>query len=151
MSRPRVWFEDYELGEAITSPSRRIYESDVLAYVRFTNDVRSVMTSEGPPAETLSVPDAYLFALGICLLLHAEDTYIPREFLAFYGFDSIQFLASAKVGHVIRSVARISALEPRGDKGVISLRHETTSGDGVCLVSSEQRILVRSRSSVAPQ
>jgi acyl dehydratase len=145
MTRRRIWFEDYELGEEITSPARRIYESDVLGYVRFTNDIRSVMHSNGPPTETLSVPDPYLFALGICLLLHTEDTYIPREFVAFYGFDSIQFHAPTTVGQVISSVARVTGLEPRGDKGVVSLRHETKGADGVCLVSSDQRILVRSR------
>jgi acyl dehydratase len=103
------------------------------------------MHSNGPPTETLSVPDPYLFALGICLLLHTEDTYIPREFVAFYGFDSIQFHAPTTVGQVISSVARVTGLEPRGDKGVVSLRHETKGADGVCLVSSDQRILVRSR------
>jgi len=151
MTRRRVWFEDYQLGEEIASPARRIYESDVLGYVRFTNDIRSVMSSDVSSAEELSVPDAYLFALGICLLLHAEDTYIPREFVAFYGFDSIQFHAPATVGEVISSAARVTGLEPRGDKGIISLRHETTGADGICLVSSDQRILVRSRLGEAAQ
>ena len=143
MSAERVWFDDYAIDDTIVSPTRRIYESDVLGYVRFTNDVRPVLRSVANEDASLEVPDLYAFSLGICLLLHAEDRYIPREFVAFYGFDSIGYHQRLVVGQSIRSTATVIELTPRGSNGVITLRHETRESTGALVVSSVQRILVR--------
>jgi hypothetical protein len=151
VTRQRVWFDDYEVGDSMVSPSRRIYESDVLAYVRFSNDVRSVLRYDNPPGAALRVPDIYAFSLGICLLLHARDTYIPREFVAFYGFDSIRYHAPVMVGELITSTAQVTHLTTRGDNGVISLRHETADAVGACLLSSTQRMLVRRKPNASPK
>ena len=144
MSEERVWFDDYAIGDTIVSPTRRIYESDVLGYVRFTNDVRSVLRPGADEDAVLEVPDLYAFSLGICLLLHAEGTYIPREFVAFYGFDSIDYHSRVFVGQSITSTAAVTELTPRGGNCVITMRHETLeSTSGVRVLSSVQRMLVR--------
>src|ERR1700759_3307155 len=103
MGEQRVWFEDFAVGDTVQSPARRLYESDVLGYVRFSNDVRSVLFATEAEAGPLRVPELLVFSLGICLLLHATTTYVPREFVAFYGFDSLDFDAPAYVGDTISS------------------------------------------------
>lgn len=141
---PRIWFEDFAVGDVVVSPTRRLYESDVLAYVRFTNDVRPVLSTEGEPPTPLRVPDLLVFSLSICLLLHATTTYVPREFVAFYGFDTIDLLAPVFVGDCLSSRVEVVDVAHRGDDGIVSWKHEALTGPGICAVRSEHRILVRS-------
>jgi hypothetical protein len=146
MKRPYSWFDDYEMHDTVVSPHRAIYESDVLDYVRFTNDVRAVMPGDdaslGPQ---LQVPDLLLFSLGICMLLHAEQTYVPQEFVAFYGFDVIDFHRQALVGEIVVSKAVVTQLERRAANGIVTFTHETFNAEGDVFVSSVQRLLVRCR------
>lgn len=143
MISERVWFDDYAIGDTVSSPTRRIYESDVLSYVRFSNDVRPVLRPLAEDDAALEVPELYAFSLGLCLLLHGPDTYVPREFVAFYGFDSIEYHHPLFVGQSINSTAAVTGLTVRGESGVITLRHETFESSGVRVLSSVQRMLVR--------
>ena len=88
----------------------------------------------------------YLFSLGVSMLLHGDPGYIPDNFVAFYGFDSIEFHATATGETTIRSEAVVTALTPRTTTGLVGYRHQTMTAQGRLLVSSEQTILVRRRS-----
>jgi hypothetical protein len=137
-------FEDYTLGFTFHSPSRIVTDDDVRAYVRFSNDVRPVLgqVEQGP----LQVPQMYLFSLGVAMLLFAGGGYIPSKFVAFFGFDRIDFHRRAHGGDAIRSTAEVVELVPRGRNGLVVYRHETRLVSGEALVSSLQRILVERRS-----
>jgi acyl dehydratase len=148
--RPAEWFEDYSVGDTVTSPAMTVTADDVRGYSRFTNDVRPVFRrrredgvdgAEG----AVPVPQMYLFSLGVALLLHSAETYIPRHFVAFFGFDLIEFHHDVRSGTVISSTAIVSELVPRGRNGLIAYRHRTSSDDGRLLVSSSHRILVKQR------
>jgi hypothetical protein len=136
-------FEDYTLGVTFQSPSRVVTDDDVRAYVRFSNDVRPVFgqVEQGP----LKVPQMYLFSLGVAMLLFAGGGYIPSRFVAFFGFDRIDFHRTAHGGDVIRSTAEVVELVPRGRNGLVVYQHETRLVTGEALVSSLQRILVERR------
>ena len=138
-----IFFDDYVLGMRFQSPTRRIADDDVRAYVRFSNDVRPIF--DGAPSGGLAVPQMYLFSLGVSMLLHGDPGYIPEQFVAFYGFESINFHGAATGGTSIRSEAVVTGLTPRSTTGLVAYRHETTTEDGRILVSSEQSILVRRR------
>jgi acyl dehydratase len=138
-----VWFEDFSVGQEFTSATRRLWPDDVLAYVRFSNDVRPVL--DQPDRERLRVPDMYLFSLSVGLLLHGTPGYIPERFVAFFGFDTIAFESAAHTGDVMRSVARVTATTERGRNGVVTYEHEARDGDGRRLVTSTHRILVERR------
>jgi len=138
-----AWFEDFSVGLEFTSPSRRLWDDDVLAYVRFTNDVRSVLDTPGH--DRLRVPDMYLFSLSVGLLLHGTPGYIPDKFVAFFGFDTIEFRAAAHTGDVMCSVARVIATTERGRNGVVTYEHEARDDAGRQLVTSTHRILVARR------
>ena len=141
------WFEDYSLGLTMTSPSRVVTDDDVRAYVRFSNDVRPLLGQTEPGS--LTVPRHYLFCLGVGLLLHAGGGYIPTQFVAFSGFDTIEFHRAARGADVVRSSATVTGLIPRRSTGLVVYRHETSLVSGELLVSSVQRILVRRRSADA--
>jgi hypothetical protein len=136
-----VWFEDYTEGDRVLSPRRHIGVDDIKAYVRFSNDVQTLLhpADDGP----LVVPPLYLFSLGVGLLLHGTGTYIPRQFVAFFGFDAIEFHDEARAGDTIRSSATVTELTDRGRNGLVHYLHETRDGNDRLLVSSRQRILVR--------
>jgi acyl dehydratase len=138
------WFEDFDIGYRVVSPTRAITGDDVRGYVRFSNDVRPLLSSEG---HRMYVPALYLFGLGVGLLLHAPNRYIPAKFVAFAGFDRIRFEARAWVGDSIRSTAVVTHVEPRGRNGVVEYEQVIERRDGQVLVRSEQRILVERRRS----
>lgn len=142
-SAPPEWFEDYSAGMQFSSPSRVVTDDDVRAYVRFSNDVRSVLgqTEPGP----LPIPRLYLFCLGVGLLLHAGGGYIPTGFVAFSGFDEITYGRTASGGDAVRSSAVVTELVPRNTTGMVVYRQQTTALDGEVLTSSVQRILVQKR------
>jgi acyl dehydratase len=138
---PPEWFDDYRVGQTITSPTLAVTDDDVRAYVRFSNDVRPLLDPDR--ATGLPVPQLFLFSLGVGLLLHGEGGYIPREFVAFFGFETIDFHERATGGDVIRSTATVEELVPRDSSGLVGYKHETRSVSGALLVTSHQRILVR--------
>lgn len=139
-SSPPQWFNDYAVGYTVTSPSRVIADDDIRAYVRFSNDVRPLVNADPP----YPVPQMYLFSLSVGMLLHAPGGgYIPKYFVAFFGFDTIDFHRGATAGDSIRSTATVTAVTPRGRNGLVTYHHEATRADGVALVSSVQRILVQ--------
>jgi hypothetical protein len=137
-----VWFEDFSLHLEFVSPARAIRDEDILAYVRFSNDVRPVLNQQPGP---LRVPDMYLFSLSVGLLLHGPAGYIPARFVAFFGFDTIRFHEAAWAGDVVHSSARVAGITDRGRNGVVTYEHEVVNGDGIRLVTSTQRILVERR------
>jgi acyl dehydratase len=138
------WFDDYAVGDTVTSPVMTITADDVRAYSRFTNDVRAIFKPAAADGG-VAVPQMYLFSLGVALLLHGAGTYIPRHFVAFFGFELIEFHRDVLSGTIISSTATVTDLTPRGPNGLITYLHRTSSGDGRLLVSSSHRILVRQR------
>jgi acyl dehydratase len=138
---PPEWFDDYRVGQTITSPTLAVTDDDVRAYVRFSNDVRPLLDPDR--VNRLPVPQLFLFSLGVGLLLHGNGGYIPREFIAFFGFETIDFHGRATGGDVIRSTATVEKLLPRNSSGLVGYKHETRTMSGALLVSSHQRILVR--------
>ena len=137
-------FEDYAHGMLFRSPRIEVHDDDVRAYVRFSNDIRPIAdrsSASGPPP----VPQMFLFSLGVSALLHGDSGYIPREFVAFYGFDKITFHDNTVAGTTIQSTAVVIDLVERRSTGLVAYRHETSTESGRLLVSSEQKILVRRR------
>jgi acyl dehydratase len=140
---PPAWFEDFSVGLEFVSPTRVLADDDVRAYVRFSNDVRPLL--DHPAGEPLRVPDLYLFSLSVGLLLHGTPGYIPKRFVAFFGFDTIDFDRAAYAGDTVRSTARVTAATDRGRNGVVAYEHRAHRADGATLVTSTQRILVERR------
>jgi acyl dehydratase len=138
------WFDDYAVGDVIVSPVIGVAREDVRSYSRFTNDVRPVFRSAAA-MDTAPIPQLYLFSLGIAILLHGAGTYIPRHFVAFYGFDVIDFHADALIGATIKSEAVVAKLDARDRNGLITYEHVTMLEDGTPLVTSTHRILVERR------
>lgn len=144
-ARRAEWFDDYAVGDTVVSPVVTIATEDVRSYSRFTNDVRPVFHST-TTVDSAPVPQLFLFSLGIALLLHGTGIYIPRYFVAFFGFDVIEFHQDVRTGASIQSKAVVSAMTERGRNGLITYEHRTTlAGDGPALVTSTHRILVERR------
>lgn len=137
-----VPFEAYTVGTVITSPARRILEADVHALASFTNDSRGLWAAA--PGAPLPVPPLQVFSVAVCMLLHGGPLpYIPRDFVAFLGFDEIEFIDDIAVGDVIQSRVTVEALEEKRTTGVIRYRHEVVDDRGETLIRSRQAILVK--------
>jgi acyl dehydratase len=101
------------------------------------------------PTKPLRVPELYVFSLGICMLLHAEKTYVPSEFVAFYGFDYIEHGATVEVGEILTSFAEVTEMRVYKDNGIITFAHRTVDRRERTVVSSVQRMMVRRRDAIA--
>lgn len=135
-----VTFEAYKIGATVISPQRRIYESDVMDIGRFTNDMRAVFAGEDP----LIMSPLHVFSLGLCLLLHGGPiAYIPRPFVAFLGFSSVDFIADVRVGDIVRSEATVAELEERHSSGAITWDHRIINQNSEVVIRSRHAILVQ--------
>jgi acyl dehydratase len=136
----KTYFEDYRLEETFESAGRTLTEADLIFYSMFSGDWDRRRTDDG----RLLIPEMFSFSVGLCLLLGAgRSVWIPRTFIAFYGYDQIDFARPVAVGDTVRSRAIVTDLVVRGDaRGIVVYRHETVDQSGRLVCSSRHRILV---------
>jgi acyl dehydratase len=139
----KAYFEDYRPDEIFESGGRTLTEADLVFYSMFSGDWSRRSTDDGRQI----LPDMFTFSVGLCLLLAVgRNVWIPRTFIAFYGYDEIDFLRGAAVGDTIRSRVTVIELIPRGDdRGIVVYQHETRDQAERLVCSSRHRILLNRR------
>ncbi len=135
----KLYFEDYAVGESFESVGRTFTEADLVLYSMFTGDWDRLLTSDG----RWKVPEMFAYSVGLCLLLGiGRFVYMPRSFIAFYGFDHITFGTEIGIGDTIRSTVTVTDLVERDEgRGIIVWRHETVDQHGRQVCSSNHRAL----------
>jgi len=150
----KTYMEDYTVGEILVSPARTIIESDIHAFASLTGDWHPIHTDvefakKTPFGEriahgmlTLCVGSALIFRLG-------QYVSLPKTFIAFYGMDSVRFLAPVKIGDTIRCEVEVVALEETDEKrGIIvsknSIRNQR--GGDVCVYTTRALVGRKPRS-----
>jgi acyl dehydratase len=139
---PKTYFEDYRLGEDIRSPGRTVTESDVVAYGMFTGDWEA---TEACLTRKRGVPDLFVSALSICLLLRAgRDEHMAHGLVAFYGFDEIAFLSRVAVGDTLHSVAHVERMRIRNEEGgIVEFSHRCLNQDNRVTLQTYHSALFR--------
>jgi acyl dehydratase len=139
----KAYLEDYRVGEVFTSPRRSMTETDVVWYSMFSGDWDRREDSDG----TWIVPEMYVFSIGLCLLLSAgRYAWMPKSFIAFYGFDEIELAGGVRVGDTISSTVTVTDLvEKDGGRGLVVYRHETVDQNGRVVCASDHRALLLRR------
>jgi acyl dehydratase len=140
----KLYFEDYTTGEILISPARTITESDIHAYASLTGDWHPIHTDVEFAAKspfggriahgmlTLCVGSSLIFRLG-------EYVALPKSFIAFYGMDSVRFLAPVMIGDTIHCEVEIVSLEAKDDKrGIIVSKNSIKNhkGEDVCVYTT---------------
>ncbi|HIF31498.1 MAG TPA: dehydratase [Planctomycetes bacterium] len=124
-------FEDVEVGDHWTSPSRTILESDILGFAGLTGDfdplhVDHVYARESP----FGRPIAHgLFGLSLVAGLASQCPAIRT--LAFVSITEWQFRNPMYVGDTVHAVTRVEEKRPHGRKsGMVTWRRELVNQEG---------------------
>lgn len=153
MPRPmvttNVYFEDVEIGDYFTTPSRTVTEADLVMFTGLSGDYTVLHTDEAFARErglkgrifqgcaTLSI------ATGLTYRLAGSE---PSRTVAFYGMDKVRFTHPVYIGDNLYVEGEIIALQDKGEKGgVITRRDSIKNQDGVLVVTLEKRTMAMKR------
>ena len=138
------FFEDFTVGETMTTPGRTITEADIHAFAALTGDWHPIHTDVTYARETafgapiahgllvLSVGSALGFRLG-------QYAMLPKSFIAFYGIDGLRFTAPVMIGDTIHLVVEVTETIAKNDgQGVVVAKNEIANarGEPVCVYTS---------------
>ncbi len=117
----KTYFEDYQVGEVLTTPGRTITETDIVMFAMITGDWHPIHTNVEYAKGTMFGERIAHGMLGLTLgsaLVFRLGPYVftPKKFIAFYGMDRIRFTAPIKIGDTIRCEATVKALNPKDEK-----------------------------------
>jgi acyl dehydratase len=117
----KICFEDYQVGEVLSTPGRTITETDIVMFAMITGDWHPIHTNVEYAKQSffgeriahgmlgLTLGSALVFRLG-------PYVFTPKKFIAFYGMDKIRFTAPIKIGDTIRCEATVKALNVKDEK-----------------------------------
>ncbi len=142
------YFEEFVLGETVTTGERTISEADVLAFADLTGDhsrlhVDAEYARRGPFGRQIAHG---LLGLSIVNGLLVEMGFLEGSLIAFREF-SCKFSRPIYLGDTIHAVATITELKPvpRLKGGAVSFTIEVIDQEGRCLQTGRWMVLVRSR------
>lgn len=146
MIEPKLYFDDFEVGDSVETPSQTLTETDVVRYAGLTGEWEE-RSSNREAAEALEtgasvVPE--LLALCISSGLGWRGPKRPLAILAFLGFEW-EFLRPLQVGDTIRSRSRAVAKRSVKDGGVVVEERQILNQRGEVVQSGKLTLLVAKR------
>jgi acyl dehydratase len=142
------YFEDFVLGERVTTGERTISEADVLAFADLTGDhsrlhVDADYARRGPFGRQIAHG---LLGLSIVNGLLVGMGFLEGTLIAFREF-ACKFSRPIYLGDTIHAVATVVELKaiPRLKGGAISFTIEVIDQEGRCLQTGRWMVLVSSR------
>ena len=147
----REFFEDCQVGEAVTTPGRTITETDIVLFAAFTGDwfpvhVDAEFAKQTPFGERIAHGMLVLIVGSGLLLRLAEHALLPKATIALYGVEKVRFASPTRIGDTIHTEGEIVKLaELDKTRGFVSIRGEVKNHRGQLAVSFTLRALVGRR------
>jgi len=142
------YFEDYTMGERLTTPARTLTESDIVNFAGLTGDWHPLHTDREYAAKsefgeriahgmlTLSIGTALLYRLG-------PHVSLPKSFIAFYGMDQVRFIHPCRIGDTLHCVWEVlDLIEKDDERGILVAKNRIVNQKGEDLVVYITRALV---------
>lgn len=124
-ARRGLYFEEFEIGESVTSMGRTITEADVVAFASLTGDWTSIHSDAVyAAAHPLGQRVAHgLLGLSIANALAVRLGFIEGTILAFRGLSEWKFSLPIYIGDTIRARLTITETKavPRLKGGMVTL------------------------------
>lgn len=147
-----LYFEEFEVGQEITTPARTITETDVVNFAGVSGDFNALHTDAVFAAST---PYEKRIAHGMLVLsvatgLAARHGFIEGTTLAFREV-SWKFSSPVFLGDTIYMVAKVKELKamPKMGGGLVVLNASMVNQDGKTVQRGEWRVLMKSKTSDA--
>ena len=141
------YFEDFDVGETITTTARTITEADLVNYAGLSGNFDPIHLDAETMAESEfggRVVYGYL-VLAVMEGQKVQTGMIEGSVKAFYGFDGARFTNPVLVGDTIHTEITVLDLEDRGDGGIVVLEEKAVNQDGEPVVVAETRTLFHKR------
>jgi acyl dehydratase len=145
-----AYFEDFHVGDRISSPARTITETDIVLFASLTGDWHAVHTDAEYAKQTMYGERIAhgLLILGIAagLMFRAGDRGVPRSTIALYGVEKTRFVMPTKIGdtiHVEAEVTQVGAIDAQ--RGLIAFGHRIMNQRGEEVLTYTSKLLVARR------
>lgn len=141
------YFEDFEIGETITTKARTVTEADLVNYAGLSGNFDPIHLD----AETMASSEyGGRLAYGYLILAIMEGQKVQTGMTegsakAFYGLDGARFTNPVMIGDTIHTEITVLDLEDKGDAGVVVLEEKAVNQDDEPAVVVETRTLVHKR------
>jgi 3-hydroxybutyryl-CoA dehydratase len=151
LTRTSMYFEDYEVGQTVTSPGRTITEADVVTFAGLSGDFNSIHTdaeyAAGQPYGRRVAHGLLGMSIGVGLIIRLG--FIEETILGFREIDGWKFSAPIFLGdtiHVEAEVSQTRAIHRLGG-GLVTLQVEIRNQAGKVVQQGNWSMLVKSKES----
>ena len=138
-------FDKYQLGELLSTRSRTITESDIVAFAGLSGDFHELHMSEeyarrGPFGRRIA-HGALIFSISTGLTIQMGPS---ENILAFYGVDKLRFIKPVFIGDTVRVQKRVLELAPKDEqRGVVAFETTVLNQHDVPVLIYQDRVLVK--------
>lgn len=145
----QIWFEDFEPGTTLVTPSRRITLADIDRYAELTGERHPVhMDEEFAKAAGFRGRIAHgLFSLALIEGLKAELGCFERSVIASLGWDKVRFAAPLEPGDEVHVRLDLAEKRPssKPGRGIAKEIGSLVKADGTLVTSGEHMIILLRR------
>ncbi|NJL94667.1 MAG: dehydratase [Anaerolineae bacterium] len=146
-----LFFEQFTIGQAITTDGRTVTETDVVNFAGLSGDYNPMHTNAVFAASTpfgqRVAHGALVFSLATGLAFQMR--FLSGTVLAFRGVDEWKFSAPVLIGDTIHCAIEVEALKPaaRLGGGMVTFKVKVVNQEGKSVQSGRWTVLVASQSS----
>ncbi len=135
------FFDDFELGEQITTPAISVTEAQIIDFAMAFDPQPMHLNREAAKGSQFGD----LIASGFHSMALAMGTFfrtrcIEAANIGSPGIDQVRWLKPLKPGDTIHQVATVTELRPsrsKPDRGVVRMMHETFNQDGELIMTMD--------------
>jgi oxepin-CoA hydrolase/3-oxo-5,6-dehydrosuberyl-CoA semialdehyde dehydrogenase len=137
-------FEDFKVGQTVSTRGRTVEQSDVNAFAGLTWDFYPLHTDEVYAQSTrfgrriLQGPLVYAMAVGLMPMDFFGDSIV-----AFLGVKDLRHLAPVYPGDTIRVSATVQEVNAKSQGGVVSIEYVVLNQDETTVMLANLQFLMR--------
>ncbi|MGH9839733.1 MAG: MaoC/PaaZ C-terminal domain-containing protein [Blastocatellia bacterium] len=142
------YFEDYKLGDTITSGTRTVTEADIVNFAGLSGDFHELHMSEefarrGPFGRRIA-HGALVFSISTGLTIRMGG---HENIIAFYGVDKLRFTHPTFIGDTIRVMKKVIELTAKDDaRGVVGFETRVLNQNDEPVVIYQDKVMVKRKS-----
>lgn len=141
------YFEDFEIGETVTTNGRTITEADQANYAGLSGNFDPIHLDAERMADS-QFGGRLVYGYLVLNVLEGlkVQTGIVENVVAFYGIDEARFVGPVLISDTIHGELTVIDLEEKDDdSGVLVLEEKAVNQDGDDVVVAETRTLIEKR------
>ncbi|MFN8497923.1 MAG: MaoC/PaaZ C-terminal domain-containing protein [Anaerolineae bacterium] len=144
---PNRYFEEFEVGQRLTTRGRTVTETDIVNFAGVSSDFFPLHMDQEYAARTRF---GQRIAHGFLVLSMASGMVPadPERVEGLYGLDRVRFIKPVFIGDTIHVEMEVLSLQERSDaSGVVEFKQSIINQRGELVIVNSYRLLMRKRPS----